>query len=780
VVEVDQAGDFSIYTLVINSAVLDPAYAQCDFSFKAGCPSRFDCKPRLVCPPEPRSEPLIDYMARDYASFRQALIDLIPTLVPDWKERHEADLGIALVELLAYVGDHLSYYQDAVANEAYLETARQRVSVRRHARLMDYRIHDGASARAFIHLSLKQSASGTLPAGTQVLTRIDVPLGSAMPPHGPVIPKELKDRALKTAGVVFETMYTLPIHGKLKGIPLHAKLNGIQIHTWGNRQCCLPRGTTTLDLRGDLVFDPKLDVPKGPRRETWRLKPGDFLLFEEVKGPETGLAADADLARRQVVRLTKVEYTEDPLLNEQAKPWQPGDQKLPVTRVTWDRADALTFPLCVSAKLTKGSQKGEYEPDISVARGNLILADHGRKVTEWHPGDPTDPRVPGIRTGQRAYRFRLREGPLGFRIPIPKSSPSINSGHRGALTPAKKLLVTDPRQAEPQVTRLEVTSTTPPDDWVPVVPDLLNSGPFGHHFVVETDNDGRALIRFGDDEYGMSPPDGAHVKVTYRVGVGAAGNVGAESLVHIVEKNSLPDITAVRNPLPAWGGIDPQPIQQVRQLAPAAFHAEQLRAVTEADYARAASKHPEVSKAVATFRWTGSWHTVFVTIDPVSRTDVPLALQQRVKDWVTRYTQAGYDLEIDPPTFVPLEIEIDVCVAPDHFRGHVEEAALVALSNQALPDGTRGFFHPDNFTFGQALYLSQLYAAIEAVDGADSAVVTRFVRQDESDPEPSRPATGQNVDRGYIPMGRLEVLRLDNDSNFPENGVLRLNMLGGK
>jgi hypothetical protein len=41
---------------------------------------------------------------------------------------------IALVELLAYVGDQLSYYQDAVANEAYLETARQRISVKRHTR----------------------------------------------------------------------------------------------------------------------------------------------------------------------------------------------------------------------------------------------------------------------------------------------------------------------------------------------------------------------------------------------------------------------------------------------------------------------------------------------------------------------------------------------------------------------------------------------------------------------------------------------------------------------
>ena len=70
--------------------------------------------------------------------------------MPDWRERHVPDLGIALVELLAYVGDHLSYYQDAVATEAYLDTARQRISVRRHARLVDYPMHEGCNARAWV------------------------------------------------------------------------------------------------------------------------------------------------------------------------------------------------------------------------------------------------------------------------------------------------------------------------------------------------------------------------------------------------------------------------------------------------------------------------------------------------------------------------------------------------------------------------------------------------------------------------------------------------------
>ena len=59
-----------------------------------------------------------------------------------------------LLEALGYVGDQLSYYQDSVANEAFLETARQRISVRRHGRLIDYDMHEGLSARTVVQLQM--------------------------------------------------------------------------------------------------------------------------------------------------------------------------------------------------------------------------------------------------------------------------------------------------------------------------------------------------------------------------------------------------------------------------------------------------------------------------------------------------------------------------------------------------------------------------------------------------------------------------------------------------
>ena len=128
----------------------DPRYACLEFNFKTGCPSDLDCKPQSPCPPKKSQEPDINYLAKDYASFRQLLLDRLALTMPDWKERHVPDFGITLLELFAYVGDHLSYYQDAVATEAYLDTARRRVSVRRHVRLVDYQLHEGCNARAWV------------------------------------------------------------------------------------------------------------------------------------------------------------------------------------------------------------------------------------------------------------------------------------------------------------------------------------------------------------------------------------------------------------------------------------------------------------------------------------------------------------------------------------------------------------------------------------------------------------------------------------------------------
>ena len=196
-IAVSDEGDFGIYQLALGWELqpgnffdqtipfLDRQFSIAPINFKAGCPVEFDCREVIVCPPERPLEPAIDYLSKDYASFRQLLIDSIPLLNPNWVERNVSDLGITLLELLAYEGDHLSYFQDAVANEAYLDTARQRSSAKKHARLVDYPMHDGRNAWTFVHFGV--SSTGTIPLRTKVLSRITAPLRQQSRLPGPVI-----------------------------------------------------------------------------------------------------------------------------------------------------------------------------------------------------------------------------------------------------------------------------------------------------------------------------------------------------------------------------------------------------------------------------------------------------------------------------------------------------------------------------------------------------------------------------------------------------------------
>jgi hypothetical protein len=713
-IRVDQPGDFSDYTLTVNHPALHPLYAAVRFNFKAACPSHFDCRAQGDCPEPEELTRTIDYLARDYGSFRQALFDLIPTIHPDWIERSPADIGTALVELMAYAADHLSYYQDAVANEAWLETARQRISVRRHTRLINYAMHDGASARVFVHLTASDAA--TIPDGTQILTRL-TSMVAGRDTHAPVI-VGYGAAAARAAQAAFE------VYGG--GAKIHPDLNAMPVYAWGRAKCCLPLGTTRCDVDRDV---------------TALLKKGDFVLLEELD-EDTLLPDDTQPAHRQVVRLLDVQSVSDPL--------QPAKK---LTRLIWHEDDALTFPLCIAvANETGGTTQ------TGIARGNIVLADHGRTVdAEWFPERP-GPEAEGIalRSG-RAFRYFLREGPLSFRIAA------------DADASAASLRATDPHQALAEVKELVPATTAgiplATGEWRAQT-TLLSSNATATHFVIETNNDGRAMIRFGDGVAGMLPPDGSLLRATYRVGAGTSGNVAPGALAHVVANAPLP-IDAVRNPLASWGGTAPEDLDEVKLTAPAAMRAHSERAVTEDDYARAAMLHPNVAKAVATFRWTGTWHTVFLTIDPKGSGELSDALQESVREWVTRFVQTGYDLEIDPPRYVPVELGVEVCVAPGHFRTDVENAIAAALSR------TRGgFFDPDRFSFGESLYLSQVYAAITAVEGVSSAEVTQFHRYGD-------PPAGE-LSRGAISVGRTEVIRLDNDPNFPDHGLLKLTLRSGK
>ena len=151
--------------------------------------------------PTPMAVPDIDYLAKDYASFRRLMLDRMAVLMPAWKERNPADIGVMLVEALAYSADQLSYQQDAVATEAYLRTARKRISLRRHARLMDYFISEGCNARTWVHLQVSADVIGVGPVRRFRLAPRSPPRSRASKLSSPTIRASMSE-----AEVIFETM----------------------------------------------------------------------------------------------------------------------------------------------------------------------------------------------------------------------------------------------------------------------------------------------------------------------------------------------------------------------------------------------------------------------------------------------------------------------------------------------------------------------------------------------------------------------------------------------
>jgi hypothetical protein len=786
-IRLDKAGDFSTYTLSLvevedgkvtdrTLAGFDPRYASAGFSFKVCCDTGLDCKKTEACPPEKEDEPVIDYLAKDYPGFRQLILDRLALVMPGWVERHIPDLGIALVELFAYTGDYLSYHQDAVATEAYLATARHRISVRRHARLVDYAMHEGCNARAFVCLRTGSDITDLLhPDGMFFVTAsaLDAPEGTVLNPD------DLKEIPL-TDYEVFEPLTESP-----DPIPIYKAHNEILFYPWENRECCLPRGSTGATLKDGWVGhqvpdqtgqdtagqqktkktdsggeEPDTPAPR-PRRMLDNLDKGDILIFEEVTGPETGNPADADPAHRQAVRLTSVERGLDPLNGQ------------PVVEITWAPEDALTFPLCLSATLP--APDCTFIEDISVARGNVVPVDHGRSTNSGDLGTvgivSREGRcdcqgIADVVSLPGKFFTILPEKPVTFR-----ESPDL-------AAPASAMLVQDPRRALPQVLLTGTDPSLPGAAaggttlWYPGQ-DLLDSWEGDRVFVVEVNDQGCACLRFGDGEQGKMPEAGMTFSARYRTGNGPDGNVGAESIKYLVlRKTHLSGVSIQpRNPLPATGGTAPEPVEEVRLIAPHAYRKRLERAVTADDYAEIAARNPKLQNAAAALRWSGSWYEAQVAVDPSGTEELQQDLEREIEGDLHPFRRMGHDVAVITAEYVPLDLTLTVCVGPDFLEEHVKTALLDCFSNRILPNGTYGFFHPDRLTFGGGIAITSVIAAAQAVPGV-SCVLAVLKRLGDDDTKA--------LEDGILSLGPLEIARLDNDPSFPEHGKLTLVMGGGR
>ncbi|HYJ29171.1 MAG TPA: baseplate J/gp47 family protein [Allosphingosinicella sp.] len=732
-----QQTDYSTYRIALVTGptdptpptFIDPRLAAVDFSFKIGCPSDFDCAPCDDGGEASAADPLFDYRVRDYPGFRRQLLDRLTALVPGFREDDPVDFTTTLVEAAAYLADQKSYRLDWVGTEAFLQTARSRASIARHARLLDYDIGEGASARLYAQFDFQPVAPITdgmpLAQGTPLLARIEG--------EKAVVAAARYRDLLAASPTVFETAAELP---------LWAWRNSIAFHTWSDDECMLPRGATAATLVDG----------SGPLSA---LAAGELLLLVETVSPETGEADDARPDRRHVVRLTRVASVTDKL----------APAALKLVDVEWSADDALPFDLVIQAP-KPGVIAGTTTQVCAEARGNVVLADHGASYPPIAglgllPADVErlTPRLsPPIPAEDEAWRPVLdradvaRVAPVDFKV-VPAGS-------------ARSLVAVDPGAMRAALV-LE-------DDFGPWTarPDLLRSGRYDRDFVIEAGIDGRPSIRFGDGVNGLAPAPESVLTPRGRFGSGIAGNIGTGALGHVV----LPPLQenariAVTNPLPGRGGAAPEAVSAIRIAAPQAFRTQE-RAVTEADYAAAAMRYPDVAYAIAIARWTGAWQTILVYIDRKEGRAVDAAFLAGLAEHLEFHRLMGFDVALRAAKPAPMDIELLICAKAGAIRSNVAARVREVLRPSGAPGGAPGFFHPDNFSFGTRLYASKLIAAVMAVEGVQSARLLRFQRL-------GRVAQGE-IALGLIRPVDIEVLQLSDDPSFPENGKLSLVMGGGR
>lgn len=590
----------------------------------------------MLDPPLPHNP---DYLAKDYESFRRLMLDHLTVAAPGIAIE-DASVEATLIEALAYVGDYLSYYQDAVATEACLMTARQRISVRRHARLLDYHPSEGCSARVWVQLE----AAGD---------HVEVPKGTALLTKIPQIDAVRVSGDYQAPGrEVFETMHDAVL------VRAHNRM------ALSDPGAPPSPGHTEARLAGSLS----------------RLALGQVLVFRH-----------STERRAHAVRLAMVSAEAES------------------TAIAWHDEDAFPADMPVG---------GTWE-----ILGNVVLADHGRSHSRPLPA-----------VG--------REGVSELSIDCPDLAYAVPYRHDEALgRAAAQAIRQDARAAEPALALRERAAFVT-DAALARRPvwtggrEIVHAGQFDRGFAVEAAGDGRLTLRFGDGTHGRRlQPDWDYI-VDYRSGRGTGGNIGPNTLAHIVTGDDR--IVAVTNPLAASGGADPETLDEIRAQAPLAADV-QRRCVTEADYVAVTNRFPGVRASTARRDWTLARSAVSIHVARQWDRAWDPAFAARLLDYLAAFQMIADEVALFGADYVSpvvaLELEVEPGRPPADIVAAVRGRLIAALT----------------FDFGEALDPARLVAVANEVPGVIAARAPGAPLKVESTEiirlEPARIEIGLRLDR---------------------------------
>lgn len=261
------------------------------------------------------------------------------------------------------------------------------------------------------------------------------------------------------------------------------------------------------------------------------------------------------------------------------------------------------------------------------------------------------------------------------------------------------------------------------ENWTPV-DGFAESGNADTVYTAEQDGRGMTRIAFGDGINGQIPRTNARVNVTYSIGIGAAGNVAANTITRIsdalTDENGEAVQLDVTNEEAASGGADPETIEHAKLYAPRFFET-QGRCVTEIDYETAAiafdgENQGRIAKARAIVtQQTGDANivTVYVLAYGPEKWELRTAsegLKNGLKAYLQERAMLTALVEVKDGSTQTVNITASIGIAAGIEWATVKESAVKALHD---------FFALDNREFGQPLRFSDLNAVLDNISGVD-------------------------------------------------------------
>jgi len=251
-----------------------------------------------------------------------------------------------------------------------------------------------------------------------------------------------------------------------------------------------------------------------------------------------------------------------------------------------------------------------------------------------------------------------------------------------------------------------------PQPWT-YVASLINAGPYDQVYTNFVDANGVFYIVFGDGVNGLVPVLGSPITATYQTNVGATGNVGAGTIVQSLV--GIPGVVAVTNPSAAAGGAPAESLASIQQNAPAALKTLN-RAVTVQDIQTLALQVPQVEWASAQ---EVTYQLVNLFVAPFGGGPLPTAVADAVFNYVSPLTMANTTVTVLPPTYVPINITVDVEAYANAGATTTQTTVQTALAT---------LLATTSVGFGARVALGLVYQMILYQPGVNWAIVTNLTR----------------------------------------------------